>query len=157
MNPDPYHAEYDGFYAMKWHDAEENALKRWFDNYKIDRYASFANSYECLVVSEVPSTSKRGGKRYHCDIIDEGRGTHREVVMDHTAPPAPTIFFAAKRKYEPPPPKTAAQQRAEAEAEFMYRKGLRPMLEWVLQTPSYYSAPSTPASAPPPPTHRRNV
>lgn len=180
-----YHVEYDGYYTMRWHDDEPNALKRWFENYKVERYAFFASDYECLVVSEVPSTSKRGGKRYHCDIVNDSTGAHREVAIDHTAPPAPTIFFAAKRKYEPPPPKTAQQQRAEAEAENMYRKGLRPMripvwsamdfsagpdfgdapsmreinyrTEWVLQTPSHSKIISTPTPAPPQRVHRRNI
>lgn len=48
-----YHVEYDGYYTMKWHDDEKNALKRWFDNYKVERFASFASEYEWLVVKEV--------------------------------------------------------------------------------------------------------
>lgn len=176
---DPYHSEYDGFYSMKWHDAETNALKRWFENYKVDKYASCAGETECMVVTEVPSTGKRG-KRYHVDIIDEGRGTQRDYVMDHTAPEPPTVFFAAKRKYEPPPPKTARQLQQERDDEMRYRQGLRPMrypvfgsitsagpdadmairnldyiTKWVAQPPAW--SPVAPVVKPPPPKHRRNV
>jgi hypothetical protein len=184
---DPYHSEYDGFYLMKWHDAETNALKRWFDNYKLDKYAYFARDTECLVVSEVPSTSKRGGTRYHVDIIDEGRGEQREYEMDHTAPEPPLIFFAAKRKYEPPPPKTAEELRREAEYERMYRLGYEPRriprrrrmtevnwregvvvrddymdydIEWVMRPrfePNFQQSPMLYTPPPPAPKHRRNV
>lgn len=53
-----YHVEYDGYYTMKWHDDEQNALKRWFENYKVERYASFASDYEWLIVKEVASDAK---------------------------------------------------------------------------------------------------
>lgn len=133
-----YYTDYDGYHRMKWHDAEENALKRWFENFKVNKFDHFASDYECLVVSEVPSTSKRGGKRYHCDIIDEGRGTQREVVMDHTAPKPPTIFFAAKRKYVPPPPKTPSELRREEEYARMRNMGYVPRKRPVYRMPTKF-------------------
>lgn len=123
---DPYHSEYDGFYAMKWHDAEENALKRWFENFKIERYAHFANDYECLIVEEVPASGKHIKKKQICRIENEGQGTTREVPMDHTAPPAPMVFFAAKQRYVPPPPKSAADIRKEEEWRRMTMMGYIP-------------------------------
>lgn len=121
-----YHPEYDGYYIMKWHDDETNALKRWFDNYKIDKNACFATEYECLIVKEIDSDCKRNRKRLICQIEDEGRKTSREVIMDHTTPPAPMLTFAAKRRWEPPPPKSPASLRKEAEFERMYRAGYEP-------------------------------
>jgi hypothetical protein len=122
-----YQPQYDGYYRMKWHDDEENALKRWFENFKIDKNASFAWETECLVVKEVPAKCKRQTIRYVCEIADEGRGTSRQVVMDHTAPTPPWVFFAAKKKYEPPPPKTAKQLREEEEFYHMTSRGYRPI------------------------------
>ena len=121
-----YHIEYAGYYVMQRHDMETNKLVRWFNNYKLGRWDLFANDTEFLVVKEVPSNIKRGGIRYVCEITDEGRGTKREVIMDHTAPTPPWVFFAAKHRYEPPPPKTAKQLREEAEYERMYRLGYEP-------------------------------
>src|SRR4051812_33484296 len=111
----PYYVDYDGYYAMSWHDREENALKRWFDNFKIERYASFASETEWLVVKEVDADCRTNRKRFVCEIGNDGRGTKREVIMDHTTPPAPMLTFAAKRRWEPPPPKSAAEMRREAE------------------------------------------
>lgn len=181
-----YHVEYDGYYTMKWHDDEKNALKRWFDNYRVDKYASFASEYELLVVKEVDADTKRR-KRLVCEISDEGRGTKREVIMDHTTPPAPMLTFAAKRRWETPPPKTAAELRQEAEWDMMMRRGYEPVrrakyrppvfvgidwasgpdisatveieydIEWVKRR-DYYDRPSPVYRAPPPPKqHRRNV
>lgn len=179
-----YQVDYAGYYAMSWHDREENALKRWFDNYKIERYASFACDTEWLVVKEVESTSKHRGNRLICEIGDDGRGTKREVIMDHTAPPAPILTFAAKRKYVPPPPKTADELRREAEWERMYAMGYEPRprlrryampnilnnsypvmvqddeieIEWVPRRfHNYFNIPKTAYKAPEPPKHRRNV
>ena len=182
----PYHVEYEGYYAMSWHDKEENALKRWFDNYKIERYAGFASETEWLVVKELPSERRRK-KRYVCEIGDDGRGTKREVIMDHTAPPAPVLTFAAKRQYVPPPPKTAAELRKEAEWNRMMAMGYEPIyrpkpmrmrmapifslddmveammeqvemeVEWVRRRPRYYDSPPPRAYSPPPVRHRRNV
>lgn len=121
-----YHVEYDGYYTMKWHDDEQNALKRWFDNFKVDRHAGFATDYEWLVVKEVAATAKHHKTRMVCEIGDDGRGTKREVVMDHTAPPAPMLFFAAKMRYEPPPPKTTRQLRQEEEWARMTALGFEP-------------------------------
>lgn len=132
-----YHVEYDGYYNMRWHDDEPNALKRWFDNYKIERYASFATKYEWLVVKEVLSDCKHRKTRLICEIGDDGRGIRREVVMDHTAPPAPVLTFAAKQRYEPPPPKTEQQLRNEAEWNRMITLGYRPILR-----PIYKSMPA---------------
>lgn len=180
-----YHVEYDGYYTMKWHDDEKNALKRWFDNYKVERYASFASDYEWLVVKEVSSDSKRGGKRLVCEIGDDGRGTKREVIMDHTTPPAPVLTFAAKRRWEPPPPKSAAEQRREMEWSIMMARGYEPVrrprrrpifigvdfaaggsisdtieieydIEWVPRR-RHYDEPVRAYTPPPPPKHRRNV
>jgi hypothetical protein len=122
-----YHVEYEGYYTMWWHDREENALKRWFDNYKIDRYASFAIDYEWLIVKEVPSDTRHCKPRFICEIGDDGRDTKREVIMDHTAPIAPVLTFAAKRHYEPPPPKTEQQIRKEAEWNRMHELGYEPV------------------------------
>lgn len=121
-----YHQEYDGYYSMRWHDDEQNALKRWFDNFKLDKNATFATEYECLLVVEVPASSRNIKKRQVCRIEDEGRATSREVQMDHTAPPAPMLTFAAKRIWQPPPPKSVADLRREAEYERMYRLGYEP-------------------------------
>lgn len=177
-----YHVEYEGYYAMSWHDREENALKRWFDNFKVERYASFACETEWLVVKEVPSATRRK-KRVVCEIGDDGRGTKREVIMDHSAPPAPMLTFAAKRQYVPPPPKTAAELRKEAEWHRMMSMGYEPIrrpryrpaviawdmadcpsgmveveydIEWVPRRRQYYEVPRD-YKPPPPPTHRRNV
>jgi hypothetical protein len=46
--------------------------------------------------------------------------------MDHLAPPAPMLTFAAKRLWQPPPPKSPAELKREAEWEMMYRRGLVP-------------------------------
>lgn len=179
-----YQVDYAGYYAMSWHDREENALKRWFENYKIERYASFACDTEWLVVKELPSERRRK-KRFVCEIGDDGRGTKREVVMDHTAPPAPLLTFAAKRRFEPPPPKTTAQLRKEAEWDRMMQMGYEPIrrarmpplslarfdpsapimaadveyeIEWVRRRPRYYDPPPMSSYvAPPPPRHRRNA
>jgi hypothetical protein len=179
-----YYAQYDGYYTMSWHDKEENALKRWFDNFKIERYASFAAETEWLIVKEQPSETRRK-KRYICEIGDDGRGTKREVIMDHTAPPAPVLTFAARRQYIPPPPKSAAELRKEAEWNRMHMLGYEPIrrprmrmmpaflslddaipmmeaeieydIEWVRRRPrEYYESPAT-AYRPPPMRHRRNV
>jgi hypothetical protein len=181
----PYHPEYDGYYAMLWHDKEENALKRWFDNFKVERYASFAADTEWLVVKEVPSDRRRK-KRYVCEIGDDGRGTTRDVIMDHTAPPAPILTFAAKRRYVPPPPKSAADLRKEEEWRRMTMMGYEPIrrarmpkmpvfigwdmaavpdmsveieydIEWVRRRPPSYFEPPREYRAPPPPRHRRNA
>lgn len=122
-----YHIEYDGYYTMRRHDDEPNVLLRWFDNYKIERYASFATEYEWLVVKEVSCDSKTRKTRLVCEIGDDGRGTKREVIMDHSTPPAPVLTFAAKRRWEPPPPKTAQQLKQEAEWEMMHRRGYEPI------------------------------
>jgi hypothetical protein len=105
-----YHIEYDGYYTMASHDKQENALRRWFDNYKIDKDGYFANDYEWCIVKEVISTARRGGKRYLCEIGDDDpRNTWhtREYTMDHTAPEPPVLSFAAKIKYIAPPVKSA--------------------------------------------------
>lgn len=111
----PYHPEYDGFYWMKFHDDEANALKRWFENYKVEQYAYFASEYEWLVVKEVEATAKHIKKRFVCEIGRDGNERIRTVIMDHTAPPAPMVFFGAKRKYEPSPPRSVAEMRQEME------------------------------------------
>ncbi len=179
-----YYVQYDGYYTMSWHDKEENALKRWFDNFKIERYASFAAETEWLVVKEQPSETRRK-KRFVCEIGDDGRGTKREVVMDHTAPPAPVLTFAAKRQYVAPPPKTAAQLRKEAEWNRMHMLGYEPIrrprmprmsalmnfddaipmmmeeieydIEWVRRRPREHYVPPESAYRPPPILHRRNA
>lgn len=179
-----YHVEYDGYYTMKWHDDEQNALKRWFDNYKVNRYDSFASECEWLIVKEVDSDTRRR-KRTVCEIGDDGRGTKREVIMDHTTPPAPILTFAAKRRWEPPPPKSAADQRREMEWMMMEARGYEPIrrpkyrpvimgvdlasgpgmtamveieyeIEWVKRRPSHYDRPVRYVPAPPK-QHRRNV
>jgi hypothetical protein len=122
---DPYHSEFDGTYTMKDYDNETNALKRWFDNFKIDRYATFANDYECLIVEEVPASAKHIKKKQICRI-EHGDGTTREVKMDHTAPPAPIVFFAVKQRYVPPPPKSAVDLRKEEEYRRMREMGFSP-------------------------------
>jgi hypothetical protein len=180
-----YHVEYDGYYTMSWHDEEKNALKRWFDNYKVGRYESFACETEWLVVKEVESSTRRK-KRFVCEIGDDGRGTKREVIMDHTAPAAPMLTFAAKRRYEPPPPKSAAERRREAEWEMMMARGYEPIrrpryrpapivfgidwangpsmtteveydIEWVPRRWRHFDLPKVAYSPPAPPKHRRNV
>jgi len=181
-----YHVEYDGYYTMYWHDTEQNALKRWFDNYKIERYVGFATDCEWLVVKEVTSDTKHRKTRFICEIGDDGRGTKREVIMDHTAPPAPMLTFAAKKRYEPPPPKTAQQLHKEAEWNRMislgyepirrpkykpistavYMMGMEPIadvveyeIEWVLRPPLWYNQKPdfSKKPEPKPPTHKRNV
>lgn len=132
-----YHVEYDGYYTMSNHDKEENALKRWFDNYKVDKNAWFANEYECLIVETVDANARHIRKRQICKIEDEGRKTSREVVMDHTAPPAPMLTFAAKRRWEPPPPKTPAELRRETAYAIMYAQGYEPR---ILRKPVYNTA-----------------
>lgn len=126
-----YHPEYAGYYTMSWHDKEENALKRWFENYKIDRYASFACDTECLIVQEREASARRIKKRQVCLIEDEGRKTSRFVIMDHTAPSAPMLTFAAKRKWQPPPPKSVADLKREAEYRFMMERGYEPRIRRV--------------------------
>lgn len=123
-----YQLNYDGYYTMKRHDDEENALKRWFENYKVNRYDYFANEYECLIIKEIECMTRRRGKRFVCIIENEGQGSKREVMMDHTAPVAPILTFAAKRKWTPPPPKSAAELRREAEWDEMVIRGFRPRL-----------------------------
>lgn len=123
---DPYHSEFDGTYTMKDHDKEASALKRWFDNFKIDRYVLFATKYECLIVEEVPASAKHIKKKQICRIENAGANTTREVRMDHTAPPAPMVFFAAKQRYEPPPPKTPAELRKDEEWYRMRSRGYIP-------------------------------
>jgi hypothetical protein len=182
-----YYVEYDGYYAMSWHDKEENALKRWFDNYKVERYASFASECEWLVVKEVDCDSKSRKKRLICEIGDDGRGTKREVIMDHTTPPAPMLTFAAKRRWEPPPPKSPAEQRREMEWQMMMARGYEPVrrarrrapilmgwdlasgpdfsatveieydIEWVRRPQRYFDEPVRAYTPPPPPRHRRNA
>lgn len=181
-----YHVEYDGYYEMRWHDDEQNALKRWFDNYKLERCASFASKYEWLIVKEVSSDNKHRKVRFICEIGDDGRGTKREVIMDHTAPPAPMLTFAAKQRYEPPPPKTEQQIRKEIKWNAMVALGYRPVrrlpvqptwnghipsaavadmltveyeIEWVLkQQPVFIGIDyGREQPKPKPPTHRRNV
>lgn len=130
-----YQVNYEGYYSMSTHDREENALKRWFDNFKIDRQAWFATEFETLAVVEVPATAKHISKRQVCQIENPGYIKHkvqhtagtREVVMDHTAPPAPMLTFAAKRIWQPPPLKTPAELKREAEYERMYRLGYEPI------------------------------
>lgn len=139
-----YHVEYDGYYTMKRHDDEQNALKRWFDNYKVERQADFASEYECLIVKEVDSDCRCNRKRFVCLIEDERRKTSREVLMDHTAPPAPMLTFAAKRRWEPPPPKSPAELRREAEYERMTRAGYEPRYRRV---PIYRTISFAPISA----------
>jgi hypothetical protein len=122
-----YHIEYDGYYTMLNHDKQENKLRRWFDNYKIDKNAYFASDYEWCVVKEVSSTSKRGGKRYVCEIgQDKNKNTwaDRTYTMDHTAPEPPLMFFAAKIKYIAPPPLDAEELRREMEYRRMYDRDL---------------------------------
>jgi hypothetical protein len=118
---------------MKSHDAETNALKRWFDNFKIDRHAYFASQYETLVVETVLATAKHISKRQICIIENPGYIEHkqtfnarREVIMDHTAPPAPMLTFAAKVIWKPPPPKTPAEIRREQEWLEMSMRGYEP-------------------------------
>lgn len=113
-----YTQDYPGIYSMQAHDAQDQ-LKRWFDNYKVDRYASFASQYEWLVV-------KTEGKRVFCEIGDDGRGTVRTVEIDLNAPPAPILTYAAKERYVPPPPKTAAEIRRDEEWSQLYRMGYVP-------------------------------
>lgn len=131
-SPMVYSVNYEGYYTMSHHDREENALKRWFDNFKVDRNAWFATEFETLVVIEVNATAKHISKRQVCQIENVGYAKHkragasREVCMDHTAPPAPVLTFAAKRIWEPPPPKSPQELKREAEYERMYRLGYEP-------------------------------
>lgn len=137
----PYHVEYDGYYTMSWHDKEENALKRWFDNYKVGRYDSFACDTEWLVVKEVDTDTRRK-KRLVCEIGDDGRGTKRDVIMDHTAPAAPVLTFAAKRRYVPPPPKTEQEIRKENEWNRMMAMGYEPIRRPRYRMPNFFASPS---------------
>lgn len=182
-----YHSEYEGYYRMRFHDDEQNALKRWFENFKVDQYAVFASDYEWLVVHEVPATAKTRKKKYRCEIGDDGRNSKRFAEMDHTAPKPPMVFLANKRVYQPPPPKTAEELRREYEYERMYRMGYRPIrrpvytadvipwntnfdavrpietkfdIDWVKQvepSKAFQSAPVTPRPPSQLMKHRRNV
>lgn len=133
----PYYPAYDGYYTMSNFDGEQNALKRWFDNYKIDKNAWFATEYETLVVEEVHASARHIKKCQVCLIENIGYMKHgkanaqRKIVMDHTAPPAPILTFAAKRIWQPPPPKTPAELRKEQEFAMMYARGMEPRIRRV--------------------------
>jgi hypothetical protein len=130
-----YHIEYDGYYNMINHDKRENALRRWFDNYNIDKNAYFASDYEWCIVKEVNSTAKRGGKRYICEIgHDKTDVAERSYTMDHTAPEPPLMFFAAKIKYIAPPPPSVEDIRREMEYRRMYDRQMpMPVIDYQSQ------------------------
>lgn len=120
-----YYTDYEGYADIIWHDRDDNALKRWFDNYKLDPRAMFASHYEWLVVEDVTATAKNIKKRYVCSIGDDRTDRRREIAMDHTAPPPPMVFFAAKIKYEPPPPKSERELALEREYRRMQERSMR--------------------------------
>lgn len=153
MQPDQtYVTDYPGYWNMKFHDSEQNELKRWFDNYKIDRYAAFQTDYEWLVVKEI-ETAVRGKKiRYVVEIGADHHDKRREVVMDHQAPKPPVMTFAAKRKYVPSPPKSAYDIMME---EVRWRKEML-YFEQMRRYAPVFSAPQD-SPPPSPPRYRRNV
>jgi hypothetical protein len=136
---------------MKWHD-DEDALKRWFNNYKVGRYESFVTEYEWLVITEKPYEVRgRRYVRYEGEIGRDYNTIRRKVAFEAAAPPPPTFMIPAKKKYTPPPPILSTERSrylSHIEQE-MRRRMLEPWPYWH----RYDSVPSAP---PPPPRWHRN-
>lgn len=151
----PYYEKYPGRWLMEWHDGYSE-LKRWFDNWKLEKYVSFGDT-EWLTIQEYSLTC-RGKKitRYDGVIGADHDGRRRKVSFETGAPPPPTFFMPAKRKYEPSPPEPAwvTQRRHQdflrSEAAFNSRT------QYLFTPQQIFVANVLPAIDPPPPRYRRN-
>jgi hypothetical protein len=101
--PSLYKLDYEAADEMRRFDGEQ-ALRRWFDNWKIDREAHFAADDEWLTIEERKFRgARRTGVRYIGTICDvEELGPRRAVVFETNAPPPPTFHRPAKIRPEPP-------------------------------------------------------
>lgn len=96
-----YKLDYDGWLALNDHDGHSD-LRRWFENYKLERFAKFAADDEWLTIEEKKFRgARRSAVRYVGTICDvEEIGPRRTVVFETNAPPPPTFHRPAKARPE---------------------------------------------------------
>jgi hypothetical protein len=162
----PYQAHYPGVWTMQWHD-KDTELKRWFENWKTDCYASFASEHEWLVIEETPVIiGRRKYMRYAGTVGNDADGDRCKIAFELGAPAPPSFHCLPKgsmREY----------RRICASADLMYateQRYLEDMLygRRALRNPYHYGGllggiirademPSQPPPPPPPPRYRRNA
>lgn len=158
----PYNAKYPGIWPMQWHDAEKSEIKRWFDNWKVERYASFAAEYEWLTIAEVPvQIGRRKGVRYVGEIGADHTTERRKVEFDPSAPPPPTLYQPASKKYEPPKRIISGDRMYDSERrwlmDMMYsRRSLMNPYHYGSPVVGFADGPPREPPKPPPPRYRRN-
>lgn len=105
--PSIYKLDYPGAVDMQCFDAQVE-LKRWFDNWKLDRNAAFAGEYEWLTVEEKKFTvGRRERSRFIGHIGDvDSSGIRRNVLFEVGAPAPPTFYRPAKFRPKPKPKPT---------------------------------------------------
>lgn len=102
---DPYHSAYDVTSGFKLYHDSESDLQRWFNNYRVDKDASFASKHQFLTITERKSFS--GGRRqrllirYVGEIGNDNSDYRRKVDFDVGAPPPPILHLPIRAKKEP--------------------------------------------------------
>ena len=153
----PYQEKYPGTWAMKWHDDKLSDLQRWFDNWKLEKYAFFNSETEWLTIEE-HSWTCRGKKitRYEGTIGADHHNYVRKVKFETGAPPPPTFFVPVKRKYEPPPPEPAWMAMRRHLEQQRWERSYNAMVWGSLSPQQRFVANVLPPVDPPPPRYRRN-
>lgn len=97
-----YKLAYEGTGGLQTQDGFSE-LRRWFENYKLDRDAEFADECEWLTIEEKKFQGiRRPGVRYVGTIGDvEMHGPRRTVLFETNAPAPPTFHRPAKFRPEP--------------------------------------------------------
>ena len=123
MSDTCYYKEYPGYWPMLWHDGNDD-LRRWFENYRIDKSVLPPFSTEWMTIEEYAWTC-RGKKitRYEGRIGADHHDNIRPVRFETGAPPPPTFMQPVRQKHvvwtEPPGwAERRARAYAQAEREF---------------------------------------
>lgn len=159
--PEPYIFDYPGVWAMHYHDGAAE-LKRWFDNYKIDKGAWFANDYEYLTIEECRYGAGRNAGIYYVGKIGEDNtAKHRVVRFEANAPPPPTFMRKPLRdKPVPQPLSMYDTMRMRYDMERFEMERMKMIIARQYFVPSMLlGVPTVPdvPPPPPPPRYRRNV
>lgn len=177
-----YYEDYPGSCGMRYHDKEPD-LRRWFDNYKLDRAAAFPWAFQWLTIEEKHfETRRRRHIRYEGSIGDDNGTVVRTVLFETDAPPPPTFYRAASPQPKVTidwPVSTARTREHLRQAERVYRDQREMLMQlwagpypgmdismipdrlyrqYFYPPPLYPPAPKieTPPPPPPPPRYRRN-
>lgn len=164
MSPAIYFTTYPGYLLMQCHDDETNDLKRWFDNYKVDKYATFTCEHEWLVIDEQEFFDVRGKRRrrFVGVIGADHTETCRKVDFDTSAPPPPTFWRPSKVSYTKESWRVRQEQLQRAEQQYLLDvySGYRSWQAPYHYGRNYFGGVTTnalaPAPKPPPPQYRRN-